>query len=428
MRSKPKRRPLPENLPREIVIHDISEAEKICECGGQKERFGEEMTEQLEVVPPKLKVIQHIRPKYSCKQCQIGVSIAPMPHLLLPKSMATPSLVSFTLISKYVDHTPLYRQEGIWKRYGIDIARNTMCGWLMTVAELCEPLWHELRKFILSNDYIQADETPVQVMQEPGRKNTQKSFMWIYRGGNLRRHAVIYDYHETRAGECARQFLQGFKGYLQTDGYKGYDWTEKIAEITHLGCMAHARRPFANLVKMIKKPGKAHQVLALITKLYAIEKEARENNLGPDQRKRLRLEKSKPTLDKLKEWLDKSVRGSPPQGILGKGIDYLLKRWDELNHYLKDGRLEIDNNLVENDIRPFALGKKNWVMMGSPRGARAGVVFYSLIMTCKANKMEPFAYFNYMLQHIRECKSQEDYRALLPYNITPELLTLSSHP
>lgn len=147
-----------------------------------------------------------------------------------------------------MDHLPLYRQEGIWERYGIDIPRNTMCGWLMAVAELCEPLWYALKKFILSNDYIQANETPVQVMQEPERKNTQKSYIWVYRGGNLKHHAVIYDYHETRAGECARQFLQGFKEYLQTNGYKGYDWVEKIAEITHLGCMAHARRPFTKLV------------------------------------------------------------------------------------------------------------------------------------------------------------------------------------
>ena len=422
-RSKAIRKPLPDSLPREVVIHDISEAEKLCECGCLKKRFGEEITEQLKVIPPKLSVFRHIRPKYSCKQCETGVSVAPMPALLLPKSNATPSLITFIILSKYVDHLPLYRQEHIWNRYGIDIPRNTMCGWLLTVAELCEPLWEQLKHHILAYDYAQADETTVQVMKEAERKNTQKSYAWVYRGGCLKQKVVVYEYQETRAGQHAKTFFQGFKGYLQTDGYKGYRWVADSDEITHLGCMAHARRPFAELVKMTKKPGKAHQALAFIQKLYRVEKEGRDKGLTPEERKILRNEQSRPILNKLKKWLEKTMHGSPPRGKLGKGIKYMVDRWDELTNYLKDGRLEIDNNLIENSIRPFVIGRRNWLFMGSPAGARAGMIFYSLIMTCKANNIDSTSYFNYMLDRSRTCKNEQDYKALLPFSIDPNLLS-----
>lgn len=414
-RTKSKRKSLPANLPRTDVIHDINESEKTCECGCQKERFGEEVTEQLEIVRPKLNVIRHIRPKYACKKCELGVAIAPMPNLLLPKSNATPSLITFIVIGKYLDHLPLYRQEQIWKRYGIDIPRNTMCGWLLSVAELCEPLWEQLRLHLLAYDYAQADETPVQVLQEPGRTNAQKSYMWVYRGGCIKEKVIVYDYQETRAGQHAKDFLNGFKGYLQTDGYAGYNWVSETSDIIHLGCMTHARRPFAELVKLIKNPGKAHQALAFIQKLYAVEKEARQ--LMPDERFELRNQKAKPILDKFKDWLNKIMKGSPPQGKLGSGIKYITERWSELTNYLMDGRLEIDNNAIENCIRPFAVGRKGWLFMGSPKGARAGVIFYSLIQTCKANDIDPEKYFNYMLNRIRECRIDEDYKALLPFNI-----------
>lgn len=298
-----------------------------------------------------------------------------------------------------------------------------MCGWLLSVAELCEPLWGQLKKHLLSQDYCQADETPVQVMKELERKNTQKSYIWVYKTGGAKQAAVIYDYHETRSGQCARDFLQGFKGYLQTDGYKGYDWVVDVKELTHLGCMTHARRPFAEMVKMLKKTGKAHQALTYIQKLYAIEKQAKTDHLLPESRKELRWKESEPILRKLKDWLEKTVRGSPPQGKLGKGIKYILDRWSELTNYLKDGRLEIDNNEVESCIRPFAIGRKNWLFMGSPRGARAGVIFYSLIMTCKVNPIDPFDDFNYMLERLRDCKNDEDYKALLPFNIDPSSMS-----
>lgn len=413
----PKRSKLPDHLPREIIEYDVTDAEKQCDCGCQKERFGEEITEQLDIIPMQLKVLRHVRPKYVCKQCEGNISIAPMPHLLLPKSIAAPGLVADAIVSKYVDHLPLYRQEMIWARYGVEIPRNTSCGWLMKVAELCQPLLPLLKSDILSTQYIQADETPLQVLCEPDKANQQKSYMWVYRGNRGSDAIILYEYQSTRAATHPQEFLKNYQGYLQTDGYKGYDWVNETEDIVHLGCMAHARRPFANLVKMSKKTGKAHQILSLITKLYQIEADARAQKLSPEARYQLRLREADAILKKIEKWLEKSANSVPPGSTIGKGIAYMINRWSELTSYLKDGRLEIDNNWVENNIRPFAIGKKNWLFAASPRGADASALLYSLILTCKANGIEPFAYFNYMLNRIRDCKTEDEYRALLPYNI-----------
>lgn len=241
--------------------------------------------------------------------------------------------------------------------------------------------------------------------------------MWVYRGNTEGHVAVLYDYQETRQAKHPQSFLSGYQAYLQTDGYLGYDWVDDAEGIIHLGCMAHARRPFSKLAKLAKKAGKSHQILSLITKLYALEKQVRDNQLALEQRYKLRLDKAKPILDKIKVWLDKAALTTPPKSTLGKGITYMLERWSELTNYLKDGRLGIDNNWIENNIRPFAIGKKNWMFAASPRGANASALFYSFILTCKANDIEPYAYFNYMLNRIRDCSSEQNYRALLPYNI-----------
>ena len=416
-KSKPKRASLPDHLPREVIECDIAEQEKRCACGCMKERFGEEVTEQLCVIPAQIKVIQYVRPKYACKVCEQGVSIAPMSKLLLPKSMASSSLVAYTITSKYVDHLPLYRQEAIWQRYGVTIPRNTSCDWLMKTAGICMPLLDHLKHDILHAPYIQADETTAQVLKEPNRSNQQKSYVWVYQGNAPNNKIILYDYQETRAGKHAENFLETYKGYLQTDGYAGYHWVDNKKDIIHLGCMAHARRPFMKLMKLAKKTGKSYQIVALIKKLYLIEKITRDKRLSHAERFMLRLEKSKPLLDKIKDWLDKAVTTTPPKGALGKAIRYMLDRWDQLCAFLQHGMLEIDNNGAENAIRPFALGRKNWLFAASPRGAKASMLFYSLIMTCKANDIEPFAYFNVMLKQIPHCKTQEDYKALLPYNI-----------
>lgn len=375
--------------------------------------IGEEISEQMKYIPARINVIQHVRPKYACKSCQENVKISPMPLLLLPKSIATPELVAHTIISKYCDHLPLYRQESIWERMEIDMPRSSLCGWILKVAELSEPLIKLLQKNIVSYDYAQVDETTVQVLDEIGRDNTTKSYMWCYRGGGDQL-SIVYDYQETRGGYHAQQFLAGFKGYLQSDAYSGYNWAQNTQDIVSVGCHAHARRPFAELVKLNNTSSLAAEALKFYRKLYAIEKEARKNNLSSEQRYQLRNDKSETVLDAFKKWLDHHLLKTSEQGKIGKAIRYCLTHWIELTNYLKDGRVEIDNNLLENAIRPFALGRKNWLFSGSPAGAKAGAIYYSLIETCKANSVDPYKYFCAMLNRIRECYCEDDYRKLLP--------------
>ena len=412
-KKHPIRRPLPAYLPREMIIYDISEEDKTCDCGTALVRIGEEISEQLKYIPAQASVIQHVRPKYACKPCQENVKIAPMPILLLPKSIATPELVAHTIISKYCDHLPLYRQESIWARLEIDMPRSSLCGWILKSAELCEPLVRLLQKFIVNYDYAQADETTVQVLDEVGRSNTTKSYMWCYRGGG-EYLSIVYNYQETRGGYHAQQFLAGFKGFLQTDAYSGYNWVDHDEKIISVGCHAHARRPFAELAKLSKASGLAHEALKFYKKLYAIEKEAREKNLSSEARFLLRAEKASPVLEAFKQWLDHHLLKTPEQSKIGKAIRYCLNNWSELTNYLIDGRIEIDNNLLENAIRPFALGRRNWMFCGSPSGAKAGAIFYSLIETCKANNIEPYKYFCTMLHRIRLCQSDDDFQKLLP--------------
>ena len=269
----PIRKKLPDYLPREVIKHDLPLEEKVCECGEHMVRIGEETSEQLKYIPAKVCVIQHVRPKYACKPCQANIKIAPMPKLLLPKSIATPELVAHTIISKYADGLPLYRQEAIWQRMEIDIPRSSLCGWILKTAELCAPLIELLRKNIISYDYAQADETPVQVLNEVGRSNTTKSYMWVYRGGGDKK-SLVYEYQPTRGGDHPQRFLCGFKGYLQTDAYSGYNWTEKNNGITSVFCHAHARRPFAELVKLHKRTGLAREAIQFYKKLYKIKKYA----------------------------------------------------------------------------------------------------------------------------------------------------------
>jgi transposase len=412
-KQHPVRRKLPEYLPREVVLHDIPAADKVCHCGEHLVRIGEEVSEQLKYIPAQVSVIQHMRPKYACKPCQENVKIAPMPTLLLPKSIATPELVAHVIISKYCDHLPLYRQEAMWGRMEVDMPRSSLCGWILKTAELCEPLIKLLQKNITSHDYVQADETTVQVLNEIGRDNQTKSYMWVYRGGGDKPN-IVYEYQETRGGYHAQRFLAGFKGYLQSDAFSGYNWALHDNNIISVGCHAHARRPFAELAKSNKNSGLAHDALKFYRKLYAIEKEARDNQLSSEARHQLRQEKSVPILAAFKKWLDHHLTKTSEQGVIGKAIRYCLSHWNELNNYLQDGNIEIDNNLVENAIRPFALGRKNWMFNASPSGAKAGAIFYSLIETCKANNIEPYKYLCVMLNRIRECVTEDDYRKLLP--------------
>jgi len=436
-RKKTGRRPLPEDLPRIDVIHDLKEEEKICACGCMKSRIGEEVSEQLDIIPAKMQVIRNIRYKYVCKNCEgveadePAVKIAPMPEQMIPKSMAAPGLLAHVITAKFVDAIPFYRQESQFKRLGIEIPRSTMCGWAIKAAERCEPLIELLNEEIRSGPLINIDETTVQVMKEEGRLNTTKSYMWIFLGGEQERPALIYQYHPTRSGDVVSEYLKGYKGYVQTDGYAGYDFLDKDEGIIHVGCWAHVRRKFVDVISASGKRkgvkgriGNAEKAVDYIAQIYAVEKDAKDQGLNDKQLCERRNEKVGPVLKEFKEWLEKTYLLTPPKGLLGTAISYALKQWDRLIGYLEDGHIRPDNNLAENAIRPFVVGRKNWLFSGHPNGAKASACLYSLIETAKANKIEPYSYLRCLFERLPSASSTDEYKSLLPNRIDKALLSL----
>ncbi len=421
------RKPLPADLPHIEIVHDISEAEKSCGCGSRKSCIGKEVSEQLDIIPAKVQVLRHIRLKYACRNCEGvedeggAVSIAPVPIQLIPKSMATPGLLAHVLTAKFVDALPFYRQEKQFSRLGIELPRATMCGWAMKVAESCQPLLDLLFGEIRSGPLINIDETTVQVLQEPGRPATSKSYMWVFRGGPEDKPSLMYQYHPTRAGDVAVRFLGGFKGYVQTDGYSGYDFLDGHPDYIHVGCWAHARRKFMDVIKAAPKPkngnsesGSADVALHYIRKLYAIEKLAQKEELSPEDLCSEREQRAKPVLDDFKQWLDHKSGQTPPKGLLGKAVSYALRQWPRLIRYIEDSCITPDNNLAENAIRPFVVGRKNWLFSGNPRGAKASAALYSLIETAKANGLEPYSYLRFLFENLPSADSTSEYKALLP--------------
>jgi transposase len=425
-RKKPGRKPLPEHLPRIEVVHDLAEEEKTCACGCRLTRIGEEASEKLDIVPAKVQVIRHIRYKYACRGCEGveseggAVKLAPLPPQIIPQSIVTPGLLAFVLVSKFVDALPFYRQETQFARIGADVSRASMCNWAAKAAELIRPLIEAIHAEIRSGPIVNMDETPVQVLGENGRPNTSKSYMWVCRGGIPDRPVVLFRYEPTRSGAVARELLSGFRGYLQTDGYLGYEALGEQEGVRHVGCLAHVRRKFVEVDKASRgknsKGGTAHAVLDLIGKLYAIEKKARAEKLSAEQVKDLRDKESRPVLSKLKALLDERVQTTPPKSLLGKAIGYALNQWERTCRYLEDGRLSPDNNVAENAIRPFAVGRKNWLFSGSPRGADASAAIYSLVETAKANGLEPYAYLRHLFERLPSA-TEGQLKDLLPQNI-----------
>jgi transposase len=427
-RRKRGRKPLPAGLPRVDVIHDIDESEKTCACGCQLKRIGEETCEKLDYIPAVVRVERHIRYKYACPECEgvesegPTVKIAPVAEQLIPKSIVTAGLLAHIVVSKFEDALPFYRQEKMFARLGIELGRATMCGWVIKIWEFIAPLLELLCADLCSGPLVNIDETPLQVLNEPGRKNTAKSFMWVFRGGDPDRPALVYQYHPTRSGQVPLSFLDGYRGFVQADGYKGYEALDHQPGIDLVGCWVHARRYFVKVVQAKgnpKRTGSAEEALGYIGKLYAIEKQARENELAPEEIYALRQEKAKPALDEFKDWLDKKSVTTTPKGLLGKAIGYTLNNWKYLVRYLDDGRLRPDNNLVENAIRPFVVGRKNWLFSGHPKGAEASAAMYSLIETAKANGLNPYYYLRHLFECLPSAKSEHDLKKLLPQYLDP---------
>jgi len=435
-RKKRGRKPLPEVLPRVEIVHDLAEAEKVCtEDGHALEEIGREVSEQLEIIPATIRVLRHIRPKYACPKCKTGVKIAPVPPQPIPKSLASPGLLAHVAVSKYADALPLYRQETMLQRLGIDLPRATLANWMVKGGQLVVPLVNLIREQLLAGDYLQCDETRFQVLKEPGKRAQSLSYLWAQRGGTEEHPLLLYDYDPSRSGEVPKRLLEGFAGYLQHDGYEGYNAV--TGEVTHVGCWAHARRKFDEALrtqgqnrkkgaKRSKKHSKAEQGLRFIGKLYGIEREIADR--PADERHRIRNARARPILDQLRNWLDGSVGSLPPRSLTGKALNYLDKQWPKLIRYLEDGRLRIDNNLVENAIRPFVVGRKNWLFADTVRGAEASANLYSVIETAKANGIEPYAYLRHVFAELPKATTLEDIEALLPDRVDQEQLRVAPKP
>ena len=441
-RKKRGRKPLPADLPRLEVVHDIPEAEKRCACGADLSCIGEETCEKLDYIPATIQGIRHIRPKYACKACEgveddgPTVKIAPPPAQLIAKSNATEGLLAHIAVSKFADGLPLHRQHKIFNRLGVDISKSSMANWMIQAADGCQPIIELLQQEILSGPVINVDESPFQVLKEPGRRDTTKSYMWVFCGGPLDAPAVLYQYHPTRSGKVVHDMLDDYLGYVQSDGYSGYDHLSSNPDITHMGCLAHARRKFVEVNKGQKKArgkkkdakGLADEALGYIGALYGIERYARDKDLSHEQIHEMRQEKAAPILTKFKTWLDTYHSQVPPKSLLGKAIQYALNQWDKLIVYIEAGFLKPDNNIAENAIRPFVLGRKNWLFSGAPRGADASATFFSLIETAKANGLEPYFYLRYLFAKLPYAKTVEDYQALLPKNLDRDTLSRIPFP
>ena len=381
-KKHPLRAELPDHLPR---IDEVIEPQNLP-AGAKK--IGEIITEVLIFKPGKLEVRRIIRPKYIIESTDEKTTIitADLPSLPIPKGNADASLLSHILISKYVDHLPLFRQRQMFKRMDINIAESTINGWFTASCKLLEPLYETLKNRIIQSNYLQADETPIPVLTKDKPGTTHKGYHWVYYDPVQR--LVFFDYRKTRSREGPNDILKNFSGHLQTDGYESYNNLKNQANITLLACMAHARRYFDKAKD--NDPVRAEHALTMIQKLYAIERQAKEDQLNHDQIKILRQAQAVQILNEIEAWLKENIYQVLPKSAIGKAISYTLNQWPRLIRYVEDGRFQIDNNLIENSIRPIAIGRKNYLFAGSHDAAQNAAIIYSLLACCKLTGVEPF--------------------------------------
>ena len=426
-KAKPGRKPLPATLPRVRIEHDLPEHEKICACGCQKTCIGEDSSEQLDIIPAVIQVLVHARKKYACNVCESGVTIAALPKQAIPKSNASPGLLAYIAVSKYQDGLPLYRMESIFARLGMHLPRNTQANWMIQSTHVLQPLYNVLNDQLLDSGYLHMDETRVQVLNEPDKSPESLSYMWVRRTGDSEQPIILFDYAASREGAVVKSLLGDYGGYLQTDDYAGYHKMGAMEGITHLGCMAHARRKFVEAQKVTPakqgKVSKADMAVQMIKVLYVIESDIKDK--PPEEKYRVRQAKSLPQLKKIRVWLDKALLQTLPKGKSGEALSYLHKNWGKLTGYTQDGRLSIDNNPVENAIRPFAIGRKNWMFSNSQAGAKASAMLYSIIETAKANHVEPYDYLRTLFMRLPSCETVEDFERLLPWAVEIEPLSKS---
>jgi transposase len=412
-RANRARKPLPEHLPRDTVVHAPS-ADACPECGGALKEIGADVAEQIEYVPRSWRVIRHVRPKFSCACCQTLVQ-ASAPSRPIARGLAGPGLLAHVIVSKYCDHLPLYRQAQIYARDGLELERSTLSEWVGGVSRLLRPLVDALRRYVMAGPTLHADDTPVPMLA-PGKGKTATARLWAYvrderPAGSTQPAAVWMAFTPDRKGEHPQGHLEHFTGIIHADGFAGYD---KVFDETrtHAACWAHARRKFYELTKSHPSPA-AGEAVRRIAVLYAIEEQIRGK--PPDERRAVRVEKTLPLLRSLRDWLDGLIPTLSGKSALAGAIQYTLNRWDALNTFVHDGRAEIDNNAVERALRAVALGRKNYLFAGSESGGERAAAMYSLIGTAKLNGIEPEAYLRDVLGRIADHPVNE-IEALLPWN------------
>lgn len=432
-RNRGHRTTLPKELERKEIRIDIPADQKVCACGTALKVIREEVSEKLCIIPRQIYIERIVRPIYACPNCEgvetegSTVKMAPMPEQLIPHGIATPGLVAATILDKFCDSLPLYRQSAIYKRIGIDISRATLSRWVIMAAEKCKPLYEQLFADMISGHVMHMDETRVQVLQESNRSDDLQSVMWVMCGGH-KGEVRYFHYNPSHAGAVAQTLLKDFNGFLMTDGLKAYTSVGEREGIIHVSCLVHMRRKFAAIVKTAgkhRKKGVSDHILELIEKLYHKEKQLRaqleDKQLSIEEFIVKRKIEQVPILEKIKKLLDDNIPLASPKSSLGEALSYALRHWERMMRYLDCAELPPDNNKAENAIRPFAIGRKNWLFAGSPRGAEASALFYTLIESAKANGVNVHEYLIHVLSHIATADTPEKVSALLPWNCKDQL-------
>ena len=405
---------LPKDLERINKTHDIKDDQKKCPHDQTTLKLiGHVTTEQLHFIPATVKVIEHRQNKYVCPCCNKYIVTAKKPKDIIPKSIATPELLAYISISKYADGLPLYRLSNMFKRIKINISRANLSNWILKCGTAVQPLVNLIQDELYKQKCIHIDETTLQVLKEPGKKAQAKSYMWVQRSGDN----IIFNYNPSRSADVVDHLLQDYSGAMMTDGYQAYDEMAKKHKITHLGCWVHARRYFIKVLEQGENKA-ASQMIELIGQLYAIEKQLKE--LAPDKIYQMRQEKSKLILQNIKKLLDKILHSTAPSGLMGKALKYLHNQWHKLIVYIQDGDYPIDNNTAENAIRPFVIGRKNWLFSNSQSGAKASANLYSIIETAKAHGVNVQDYLTHIYKELPLVESIDGYEKLLPWNFKPD--------
>jgi transposase len=408
-----KRTNLPKDLERIDKTYDIDDNQKTCPHDGNTlKHIGQVVTEQFYLKPAVVKVIKHKQYKYACS-CGKHIITAKKPKDMIPKSIATPELLSYICVSKYADSLPLYRLNNMFKRIDVKISRQVMANWMIKCANAIQPLVNLITDALYDQPCVHIDETPIQVLKEAGKKASSKSYMWVQRAGNN----IIFNYHNSRSSKVVEQLLSNYQGALMTDGYPGYDAVAIKYNISHLACWVHARRYFIKVLDTGNNPN-AQKMIGLIGKLYAIESQIKE--LQTDEKYKQRQKNSLPVINEIREFLDEILHSTTPSGAMGKALAYLQNQWPKLIRYVDDGNYPIDNNAAENAIRPFVVGRKNWLFANTPNGAHASANLYSIIETAKAHNLNPQAYLTYIFKELPLIKTIDDYEKLMPWNYKPQ--------